>query len=111
MLPQALKPMEYKEPLPLTPEEKAENAKRAKEYSILKMQAHRAWQQDLKDKLALKMAAIAALPEELRQDCLTFEVSESPPLNRNIFTLTPPIPDFSKLQRQSARKGRRGAPR
>ena len=39
---------------------------RAKEYSRLKMAAHRAWQADLSTKLNLKRAAIAALPEHLR---------------------------------------------
>ncbi|KAK9839255.1 hypothetical protein WJX81_004504 [Elliptochloris bilobata] len=106
---QALKPMAFEEPPPMTPEEKAENAARAKEYSRLKMVEHRAWQTDLQTKLDLKMAAIAALPEELRADCMTFHISEAPPLNRNIFTLTPPIKDFQKLQQQR-RRGRKGAP-
>ena len=108
---QALKPMDYKKPPPLSPEEKEENARRAKEYSRLKMVEHRAWQKDLQTKLNLKMAAIAALPEELRADCLTFHISEAPPLNRNIFTLTPPIKDFQKLQQQRQRKrARKGTP-
>jgi len=104
---QSLRPEAVGKRPPLTPEEKAENARRAKEYSRLKMAEHRAWQQDLRTKLALKQAAIAALPEELRADCLTFDVSECPPLNRNIFTHTPPIKDFQVMQRHR-RTGQRG---
>lgn len=39
---------------------------RAKNYSRMKMAQHRAWQTDLTNKIRLRDAAIAALPEELR---------------------------------------------
>ena len=61
----------------------------------LKMQAHRAWQADLTTKLKLKRAAVAALPPHLRAAA---EVPDNElfPLNREMWTHTPPIEGFGQ---------------
>ncbi|PSC71383.1 hypothetical protein C2E20_5334 [Micractinium conductrix] len=79
----------------LSPEDHADATRRAKEYSRLKMAAHRAWQADLSTKLNLKRAAIAALPEHLRA------AAEKPdyepfPLTRQMWNETPPIEGFGE---------------
>ena len=67
----------------------AEGAARAREYSRLKLAEHGAWQQDIKRKVGLKLAALTALPEELRAAAAA-EDSEAPPLARNALFDTPP---------------------
>ncbi|CAL8468293.1 g7833 [Coccomyxa elongata] len=74
-----------------------------KEYNRLKMMQHRAWQTDLSIKLQLKKAALAALPEDLRKLADRLE-TERVPLNRQMFTHTPPIPGFNQQQRVGKRK-------
>ncbi|EIE19310.1 hypothetical protein COCSUDRAFT_58603 [Coccomyxa subellipsoidea C-169] len=76
-----------------------------KEYNRLKMMQHRAWQTDLSVKLKLKKAALAALPEDLRELANRPE-TERVPLNRQMFTHTPPIPGFN--QQSSVKKRKRG---
>jgi len=66
-----------------------EGAARAREYSRLKLAEHGAWQQDVKRKVGLKLAALAALPEELRAAAAA-EDTEAPPLARNALFDTPP---------------------
>jgi seryl-tRNA synthetase len=68
---------------------------RHKEYSRMKMKEHRAWQADLTTKLKLKQAAVAALPPHLRAAAEVPD-DEPFPLNRNMWTLTPPIEGFGK---------------
>lgn len=94
--------------LELTPEQEAEYAQRAKEYSRRMMHEHRIWQADLSRKLQLKKAAIAALPEELQAAALVEDYSMFP-TDRWIPTHTPPIANYEQQQRDRLGKGRRGA--
>ncbi len=61
----------------------------------MKMKEHRAWQADLTTKLKLKLAAVAALPPHLRAAAEVPD-DEPFPLNRRMWTLTPPIEGFGK---------------
>ena len=57
----------------------------------------REWQKDITLKIKLREAAIAALPEELR--AAAREPDNEPfPSNRQMWTLTPPIPGFQEQQ-------------
>ena len=114
---------------PLSEEDSALWKAATREYNTLKLQQHRAWQAELSIKLQLKKAALAALPGMLGScDCLpACHAADSPaamcaqehlrgaaeatqtelvPLNRQMFTLTPPIPGFRE-QAQTASGGRR----
>jgi hypothetical protein len=97
------------EPLDLTPEEREEAARRAKEYSSRKMRQHREWQADLSMKLKLKQAAIAALPPDLRAAAMVPDL-EPFPLNRWIWTETPPVEEEEDAgaRRQDQRQQRTG---
>lgn len=97
-----LTPQEVK-PLDLTPEEQREWEGRAKEYSRLKMAEHRAWQKALSIKLKLKQAAIRALPLELRVEAEKDD-DALPPMNRNMFTHTPPIPGYMDRRQEDTRQ-------
>ena len=55
--------------------------------------------QALSTKLKLKLAALKALPEELRAHAMIEDLTP-PPLTRRIPTLTPPVPEY-KNARQS----------
>lgn len=57
----------------LSQEELREFEARAKEYSRLKMAQHRAWQEDLNNKIRLKRAALAALPAGYLRDAAMVE--------------------------------------
>lgn len=70
-------------------------ARRAKDYSRRRMQAHRAWQADLTAKLKLKQAAVAALPPHLRAAAEVPD-DEPFPLNREMWSDTPPIEGFGQ---------------
>ena len=59
------------------------------------MQAHRAWQADMTTKLKLKLAAVAALPPHLRAAAEVPDL-EPFPLNREMWTDTPPIEGFGQ---------------
>ena len=76
-------------PAKLSPEELQIAAARAQEYSRRKMAAHRLNQQDLVNKIALKQAALAALPPELHTEASREEWVQFP-LNRQPPYLTPP---------------------
>lgn len=78
-----------KEPAGLSDEEVLQAASRAKDYSRRKMHAHRRHQQDLVNKLALKQAALEALPPALRAEA-SQEVWVQFPMNRQRPYLTPP---------------------
>jgi hypothetical protein len=85
------------------------------------MAAHRAWQADLVGKLALKQAALDALPPgPVRDAAAAPDLSPFPPA-RGVWTDTPPIPGFAERQsdgivsevkavskRAAARRGGRG---
>ena len=58
---------------------------------------HRDWQRDMTTKIKLRDAAIAALPEKLRAAALMPD-DELFPSNRQMWTLTPPIPGFQEKQ-------------
>lgn len=92
----ALTPQEVGD-LDLSKEEQAEAAARSREYSRQKMEQHRAWQRDLTMKIKLREAAIDALPEELRAAARQPD-NEPFPANRQMWTLTPPIPGFQEQQ-------------
>ena len=55
--------------------------------------------QALSTKLKLKLAALKALPEELRAHAMVEDLTP-PPLTRRMPTLTPPVPEY-KNARQS----------
>jgi hypothetical protein len=74
---------------------------RAKEYSRLKMKQHREWQTDLTAKLKLKLAAIEALPPNLRAAALVPDL-EPFPSNRQIWTETPPSEEPSGAAQQAS---------
>ncbi|KAK9840387.1 hypothetical protein WJX74_009062 [Apatococcus lobatus] len=74
-------------------EELLQGAQRAQEYSRRKMQAHRIQQQDLVNKIALKKAALEALPPTLRAEA-SQEVWVQFPMNRQRPYLTPPTQGF-----------------
>lgn len=72
---------------------------------------YREWQRDLTMKIKLRDAAVAALPEHLRAAALVPD-DEPFPANRQMWTLTPPIPGFQEQQTSAmaskfARGGRR----
>eukprot|EP00884_Botryococcus_braunii_P003382 jgi/Botrbrau1/13044/Bobra.0187s0007.1 len=112
LLMKAMEPMEV-EVQPLTEEEKAAFAEKAKDYSRKKMAQHRRWQKELSDKIRLKWEAVAAMPPHLQYAALL--PPKPPPLSRLIPMHTPPIPNFAELRRQAAQAknptGRRGAKR
>ena len=99
-------------PLNLTPEELQEAAEIAKEYSRKKMRQHRAWQKDLTTKLKLKLAAIDALPDDLRAAAREPDM-EPFPLTRRMWTETPPKEEdkgslaADMMASQGKRKGRK----
>lgn len=64
-------------------------AERAKRYSGLKMAEHKAWRRDLSEKLALKRAALRALPPDLRRAASVEDLAPFP-LTRNFLFDTPP---------------------
>ena len=85
------------------------------------MAAHRAWQADLVGKLALKQAALAALPAGPVRDAAAAPDLTPFPAARGVWTDTPPIPGFADRQsegivsevkavskRAAARRGGRG---
>ncbi|KAL3159462.1 hypothetical protein ABBQ38_009887 [Trebouxia sp. C0009 RCD-2024] len=92
----ALAPQEIAD-LKLSDEEKADAAARSRDYSRRKMAQHREWQKDITQKIKLREAAIAALPEELRAAARAPDY-EPFPANRQMWTLTPPIPGFQEQQ-------------
>lgn len=65
------------------------------------MRQHREWQTDLSTKLKLKQAAIAALPPELREAALIPDDTLFP-VNRQIWTETPPIEEVADDAGQGA---------
>lgn len=77
---------------------------RAKEYSRRKMQEHREWQADLTLKLKLKNAAVAALPPHLRAAAEVPDL-EPFPLNRQMWTETPPIEGFGQAAATTQQAG------
>lgn len=59
--------------------------------------------QDLTTKLKLKIAALKALPPDLQEEAAAED--DTPfPLNRQMFTHTPPIPGFQEQQQQASRR-------
>lgn len=72
----------------------------AKEHSRKCMREHRAIQGQMTRMIRSKFQAVAELPVHLQLDAL--RVDDEPfPLNRNIFTDTPPIPEFSGFTKES----------
>ena len=57
----------------------------------------REWQKDITLKIKLRDEAIAALPEELRAAAREPDF-EPFPANRQMWTITPPIPGFQEQQ-------------
>lgn len=94
------------------PEDQEHAASMAKAHSRHAMAAHRAVQRDLQHKLDLKNAAIAALPEPLRQAAAEPD-ERFFPAKRKLPTHSPPNPEFSASRRRRAeeafeRKGSSG---
>lgn len=104
-----VKALEYEDPgkIELSPEDGAELARRSKEFARLKMDEHRAWQTALNIKLRLKLAAIEALPPDLKEAALVEDMSPFP-VDRPVFTLTPPKAGYAEDQKQE-QEGRTGA--
>ncbi|KAI8464508.1 MAG: hypothetical protein J3K34DRAFT_526138 [Monoraphidium minutum] len=84
-----LVPQERASQLAESPEAAAAAAVRAKAYSAAKMAEHKAWRSDLASKLALKRAALAALPPALRASAAVEDL-EPLPLTRHALYETPP---------------------
>lgn len=61
------------------------------------------WSQALSIKLKLKQAAIRALPLELRVEAEKDD-DALPPMNRNMFTHTPPIPGYMDRRQEDTRQ-------
>ena len=93
---QALTPQALPPPPPqLSADEALEASEMAKKYSRAKMAAHRQRQRDLSQKLQLKLAAVAALPEGPLRDA-ALEPDYTPfPSSRAVWTDTPPIAGFA----------------
>lgn len=89
-----LKTMQYQKYVETrTEEEFAEDKRISKEYARFKMLEHTDRGKDEALKLRLKQAALAALPEDLRN--LAMQIDTAPfPANRHIATETPPIAGF-----------------
>ncbi|KDD74354.1 hypothetical protein H632_c1376p1 [Helicosporidium sp. ATCC 50920] len=83
----------------------AEAEQKAKEYSRQAMRAHRAWQADLSAKLRLKNAALDALPKFLQPAAREPDLSPFP-LNRNVWTATPPPEQTAVGAQKRERKAR-----
>ncbi|KAL4458571.1 hypothetical protein ABPG75_013436 [Micractinium tetrahymenae] len=92
------------ETVEVSEEDYLEGMRRAKEYSRRKMQEHRDWQADLTLKLKLKNAAVAALPPHLRAAAEVPDL-EPFPLNRQMWTETPPIEGFGQAAATTQRAG------
>lgn len=86
----------------LTEEELKEFERRAKEYSRMKMRQERDFQRDLNEKIRIKMAAIAALPEGETRDAAMVEDTELFPLKRRLPSATPPIPGYYEEKQRLA---------
>lgn len=86
----------------LTEEELEEFERRAKEYSRMKMRQERDFQRDLNEKIRIKMAAIAALPEGETRDAAMVEDTELFPLKRRLPSATPPIPGYYEEKQRLA---------
>ena len=57
-------------------------------------QKHCEFEASLQLKLDLQQFAVAALPPDLRRRAKTLDDVPLPPLDRRVWTLTPPIPGF-----------------
>jgi hypothetical protein len=65
-----------------------------REYNQKSRAKHDAFEARLQMKLDLQQAALDALPVDLRRRAKTLEGVPLPPLDRRVWTLTPPIPGF-----------------
>lgn len=72
-----------------SPEQKQQNAARAKEFSRLKLAEHVEWQKDLQRKMQLKAAALAALPPQLRESAEKEDLTPFPTVRSYLYD-TPP---------------------
>ena len=97
------------EPENLTEEELAAFAEKAKEYSRKTMAQHREWQRDINQKIRLKRAALAALPEGFLRDEATKEDLALFPLKRQTPMVTPPIEGFYEEKQRRAEEAVSGA--
>ena len=97
------------EPENLTEEELAAFAEKAKEYSRKMMAQHREWQRDINQKIRLKRAALAALPEGFLRDEATKEDLALFPLKRHSPMQTPPIEGFYEEKQARAEEAVSGA--
>eukprot|EP01094_Clydonella_sp_ATCC50884_P022532 TRINITY_DN5206_c0_g1_i1.p2 TRINITY_DN5206_c0_g1~~TRINITY_DN5206_c0_g1_i1.p2 ORF type:complete len:154 (-),score=36.50 TRINITY_DN5206_c0_g1_i1:664-1083(-) len=77
-----------------TPEEQEHDRAMVKEYHFETTKRTHARQADESTRLKMKMAAIEALPGQLRDLALVDDWTEFPPMD--IFTDTPPIPGFTR---------------
>ena len=106
--------MDAATPTPLEPENLSEEdlesfAEKAKEYSRRTMAQHREWQRDINQKIRLKRAALAALPEGFLRDEATKEDLSLFPLKRQTPMVTPPIEGFYEEKQRRAEEAVSGA--
>lgn len=104
----AITPAEI-EPENLSAEDLAEFERRAKEYSRLKMAAHREWQRDITEKIRRKRAALAALPAGFLRDEAMKEDLELFPLKRRTPGMSPHIEGFYEDKQRAAEEAVGGA--
>lgn len=106
--------MDASTPKPLEPEKLSDEdiqafAAKAKVYSQKKMAQHREWQRDINQKIRLKRAALAALPEGFLRDEASKEDLTLFPLKRHSPFLTPPIDGFYEEKQMRAEEAVSGA--
>jgi hypothetical protein len=84
------------------------NQCRAKEYSRQKMRQHRAWQAEFMTKVKLRDAALAALPESLREAAMAPDLTPFPS-TRQVWMETPPHEkgDSKQVQQEDTDKRKR----
>jgi len=76
-------------PLEESEQQRLEAAERERRYALMRRREFNAWRGDLSQKLALKRAALAALPDALRVEALREDLAPFP-LARNALFDAPP---------------------
>ncbi|GBG64174.1 hypothetical protein CBR_g40874 [Chara braunii] len=91
-----------------TEEQRQREREMASQYSRLLMGRHRAEMKALNLQIQLKEAAIAALPEDLREAALVPDLTPFP-INRFAATLTPPIAGYVEETTKEAQRAAAGS--
>lgn len=78
----------------LSEEEAKRNFEIGRKYNMLSRTKHDAFEAGLQMKLDLQQFAVETLPPDMRRRAKTLEDVPLPPLDRRVWTLTPPIPGY-----------------